>query len=188
MINVGNDLSTGFVVIIFICLIVAVTSFFVFTGNGDIGFSDAQNPQNPFEPDLYGDSYNETTGEFEDTDESTDWWGAIGGFLTILAGVTVFTFTFWTGYGAIAGAGMVFAGSTWFATSLPGGSEFVAGIPIIGNIVAGINYVTTALASFWNLMSFNLPYFGNIPIFGIIIGVPIMFFFFVFIIRFIRGQ
>lgn len=180
----SNDLTSGTYVIIFLVLISILSSFFViFAGN--VYLSEDQNPEVPFNPQLHGSDVNAT--DSGDTDESFDWWRVIGGIALLLAGAATFVFPIVSHPFLIGGASLL-AGSLVLGSGLPGGSEWISGLPIIGDILGGLNYVATAITSFFGLMSVDLPVIGSYPILLFIIGVPILFFFFVFIIRFIRGQ
>lgn len=173
-----TDLSSVFPVIIFLSLVVILTGFFVVDVNNDISLVDWEEG----ELNIYQNYVNES-GLVEDNEVEYD----LGEFVISVLAVTG---------GIVATAlGHPYIGITLIAYGVgsgimntPQGNSFVSSLPIIGPLVDGLSYVGTAISSFWGVLSWSPDLLGGFPVFGILIIVPITLFFFIFVIRFIRGQ
>jgi len=192
-----DDLGITVYALIFVVLISLFSGFFVISGEnaGELNddFSSYDSPYTPYvgSKDV---KYNETGVPIVNgstvppgQDEGTYLVGAV----ILVASLIALPFTF--GGSAIVTAGVIggiITGGYMFSVGL-GGNQVFSGIPIIGNIFDGLNYVATAMGSFGALASFNSNMFTLIPggwLISAMIILPIGFIFFILVIKIIRGN
>lgn len=175
-----SDLSMAFPIFIFILLVAVLTSFFIITDESELEFADTQKDyETPFTPTY---AFDEVADE---ANEGGSVWDYLWGGLQIVTGVLICAFTGWSGIGLFIGGGLMVSGTLSLTQSLTS-QNFVENIPIIGGVFKTMNYVGSGIQSFGNFTRYTI--FALPPLVSALITAPIIFFFFVFIIRYIRGQ
>lgn len=185
----SSDLQIVFPVVIFVLLLCLLFSFFTVTSDNEFTL-EQRDVSTPFADNRIVGFNNSTaeTGTPEEKESGFDFWKTIAGVVMLLIPVTAFFLNpGMTAGSLILGGGLGFVGVTTFVEGLTGENVF-NGIPILGDISNGISYVGTALGNFVKLISWGPDVLKGFPILAILIGVPLGFFFFVFVIRFLRGQ
>jgi hypothetical protein len=189
----SSDMQVIFPVFLFVLILSILSSFFVVT-NGELGLSSSNEINFPYTPEVVGEEYKYENGSIvPEGGGGGDLGTAIFGIGMIIIGgiITVLTL----GSGApiaapligVGGLTLLGAGTITTITGITG-SQFVHSIPVVGSFFDAIAYAATAMVSFFGLTAFTLEAFAGWPIVLMAICVPISFIFFVFIIRFIRGQ
>lgn len=186
-----DEFKFGVLSLVFIILIGFLGSFFV-ASSGDL----LQGPGDtniPFSPILGSDQlcYDDYGNPYDCSDDSkeTDWFGVVfGAFVISLSVVGIIMFG---GVGApviLPAALGILGGTSIIANSSPPISDILLGLPVIGNIFDGVNFVFSAMGSFMGVVRYSSPMLGGIPLLPFLLFIPIGFVFFMIILKIIRGN
>ena len=175
----ASDLGIIFPVIIFISLIIFLSGFFV-VDNSVFSLKENTVDHNslPYNKIYVGN--NNSTAVSEENNEVWGW--ILSGIFVAAAAVTAVLVP-------PVGVPLLIVGIGMSALNIPALRDTVMDkVPLIKSLAGGVNYVATALSSFGDLAAWSPDWSGGFPVFGVLILGPLTIFFFVFILRFIRGQ
>lgn len=182
-----TDLKEITPAIIFVIMVVILSSFFI-VSNNDLHYNYGFNYQKginetniPITPMLVNESQNNTEQQQE---ESSHIWDIITEVALVIGGTLLIATGIGAGFGAILILGAI--GHLIVTSEL--GAKIVEAIPFIKSLMDGFSYIGTVLVSFWNVLTWSPDFLNGIPLIGTIIFVPLTIYFFLFVIRFIRGQ
>ncbi|MEO5350238.1 MAG: hypothetical protein H7836_11395 [Magnetococcus sp. YQC-3] len=181
----------------FIIIIMIFSSFFVVGEDNELGLSDSWVIESPFRGTIIMENnteyvYNTTSGQYEPKIKGPDYGEILQGVGLILGGVALTLLTLGSGtpftIPIILGAGIALTAGVSRVSEGAVGKSVINTIPVLGPINAALDYSASALVSFMDLAGFTVTLLLQYPMvlwaFSSVIG----FVFFVFIIRYIRGQ
>jgi len=164
-----DDLGITVFALIFVIMIVALSSFFIPFG-GDAGdlVDPGDNLLVPYSP-IYGADdveYDENgtpiTIGGEPVVPKDDFANMFLGAALIIGGMLLIP-VFGSGVALVIPGVALLSGGYIMVSSYAPASNFVSGLPIIGNIYGGMNYVATAIGSFGKLVSFDSSMLNLVP-------------------------
>lgn len=166
----------------FVTLLVVLSSFFTVSSEKEVMLVETDylkdNYVYPINATLVG--HNSTTGSTTVVEPEPNPTNYFWGFLITLGSIMLAPVTGgWSLIGLVPGVGLM------IESALPGTLE---GLPIIGNILSGMDFMQQGVVTLLSMSNIDLSLFGGYPVIVFIIGMPIAVFFFIFFLRFVRGQ
>jgi len=185
-----DDTGILVVAVVFLALLIVLTGFFNID-TGELIRMDDYSVDSPYSKTLVFDNGTYVAGANDssvDSDSSVNWAQVIAsGVLAGGAGLALAFFIPAVGFSIPVLAGL---GGVLFSLSTTDPAA-VANVPILGALVGGFHYVSSALSSFWSLVMYDNVLMSQVPggdFVRFLIFIPIGFLFLLLVIKIIRGN